>query len=268
MTDPWGSPSGYPASAGQPFQPFSGTTSPGGYNPATYGAAPPGYEQVAPDAYGGSPNAYGASSGKPVADFSWRRLWPLVSLTVAGCGIALALVPPPAGWVGVVAGVFGIIAAVIGWIRRETARNESALPTALGAGLSVLAIVVAVVMSFVYGEPAVAGPATANSQAEAKVDIGEFEIIPSKSRDGIGDTRLKVSVSNVGSRPTQFSVVIGAFEGSTNNQIWWDRDVVVLAAGATQQIQMFKGLRGDDGLAETIKGADFRIIGIEGIQGR
>ncbi|MGA5544246.1 hypothetical protein ACPCIR_20510 [Mycobacterium sp. NPDC051198] len=188
-------------------------------------------------------------------------MWPLVSLMVGACGIALAFAPPPAGWVGAVAGVFGIIAAVIGWLRRERVRDESVLPVALGAGFSVVAIMIVIVMGFVvYG-----GPETVSANGSGlDVEIGDYEFTApddDTGSDRVSSNRLKVKVTSRASTAGQFTLSIGAYEGNSDNQIQADRDVFVLVPGASQEVQMFTGPASEE-RAEKLKGAEFRVIGV------
>ncbi|MEV0674360.1 hypothetical protein [Mycobacterium sp. NPDC050441] len=159
------------------------------------------------------------------------------------------------------AGIFGIVAAVIGWLRRERVRDESALPVALGGGLSVLAIVAAIVMSFVYGGPEGAS-ATSNG---LDVEIGTYEFDFTPAADGYADrvtnNRLKVKVTSKSAVAGQFTLSIGAYEGESDNQIQADRTVMDMVPGASQDIEMFTGPVSQE-RAEKLKGANFRVIGV------
>lgn len=264
MTDPWGNSPGYPPASGPAGRPFPAS---GGYPPAGHGGPPPPTYGPGPQhvvgGYGAPPTGYGSPPGVT----SGRQIWPLVSVVVAVCGTALAFAPPPAGWVGVAAGVFGVVAAIIGWLRRDRAHERSALPVAAGAGLSVVAIVAAVVMSFVYGSPETVGSAgsSTNAGGQLKVEIGSYDYTMgshcSSCDEQVAESGLTVTLTNEGSTAEQFALAIGAYEGDSNKQIQADREVVVLAGGATQEVEMFGTIVSRE-RAEELKGADFRVIGV------
>ncbi|MGV0782806.1 hypothetical protein [Mycolicibacterium sp. XJ775] len=266
--DPWGTPPDYPPSAGgfggQQFPPTPGAPNSGG-GPSWGYAAPPsmyggGAPQLTPD-YGVPMAGYGAAPRARSAGTGWRRRWPLVSLVVGACGIGLAFAPPPAGWVGAVAGVFGIIAAAIGWLRRERVHDESVLPSVLGGGLSAIAIAIAIGMGFVYGGSEVVSAAGDGLD----VEIGNYEFEFQPASDGYADrvvnNRLKVKVTSRSATGGQFSLSIGAYEGDSNNQIQADRTVLHLVPGASQDIEMFTGPVSKE-RADELKGANFRVIDV------
>jgi hypothetical protein len=180
---------------------------------------------------------------------------------VGACGIGLAFAPPPAGWVGAVAGVFGIIAAAIGWLRRERVHDESVLPSVLGGGLSAIAIAIAIGMGFVYGGSEVVSAAGDGLD----VEIGNYEFEFQPASDGYADrvvnNRLKVKVTSRSATGGQFSLSIGAYEGDSNNQIQADRTVLHLVPGASQDIEMFTGPVSKE-RADELKGANFRVIDV------
>ena len=194
-------------------------------------------------------------------------LWPTVSVIVAACGVALAFAPPPAGWVGGAAGVLGLAAAIVGWLRQTP--DRSLTPVLPGIGLSIVAVVAVVAMSFVYGGTDTSalsaksdtGTTVDGSRVDSRtaavlrddlsVKIGSFE-------SGVG---LKITVTNKRGRAALLALAVGAFEGDSNNQIEGSSALFHLAGGATQEMTMFERPHNGKDVAARLPGATFRVTG-------
>lgn len=197
--------------------------------------------------------------------------WSVVSVILGLCGVVVALTPRPGGWVGAVAGIFGLVALLIGWLPRRRIPDGSATTAIAGIVVSILAIGVTVVMGFVYQGHQAGGTATAAMGVNAttadvlrndlSVEIGEFKYSETGTLPTYG---LTVTVTNKRDLPATFHLAIAGFEGDSSTQIAGSSDLITLAGRASEQIIMFLPGRVLEEQAKRLNaGATFRVIGAE-----
>jgi hypothetical protein len=228
----------------------------GGYGPPVLGAPPAQADRPGPKACPADP---------------FFHTWSVVSVILGVCGVLVALTPRPAGWVGAVAGIFGVVAVLIAWLPRRRIPDGSATTAVAGIVVSILAIGVTAGMGFVYrdhrgGETATAATGVNATTADVLrndlgVEIGSFSYNETTTLPSYG---LTVTVTNKRDLPATFHLAIAGFEGDGSTQIAGSSDLVTLAGGASEEIIMFLPGRVSVEQAKRLKdGATFRVIGAE-----
>ncbi|OBC03232.1 hypothetical protein A5784_15125 [Mycobacterium sp. 852013-50091_SCH5140682] len=264
MTDqnrPWG------AFDGQHTPRYPNVPQAPGYSPPPQYAAPAG--GYGPPLLGAPQTDRRSSKAGPTDPFF--RTWSVVSVILGVCGVLVALSPRPAGWVGAVAGIFGVAAVLIGWLPRRRIPDGSATTAIAGIVVSIFAIGVTAGMGFVYrdhrgGETATAAPGVNATTAEVlrddlDVKVGSFTYTETNPLPSYG---LEVTVANKRDLPATFHLAIAGFEGDSSTQIAGSSTIVALAGRASEQIIMFLPGRVPDEQAKRLNaGATFRVIGAE-----
>lgn len=167
--------------------------------------------------------------------------WPAVSLVVGSVGLLLAFIPHHVGLIGLAAGGFGVGAGTIAVLLRGQRR---AVLAASGIGVSVLAVVMAAIISVGYADvvdgvrPSAADDTNSTRTVlsqELGVQIGTFEYTPASGRYSQPETRLMVTLTNKLNVARQFFLTIAGVENE-HIQIDTFQVDVTLDANATRQV--------------------------------
>ncbi|MEZ0364758.1 hypothetical protein ACAG26_13780 [Mycobacterium sp. pUA109] len=206
------------------------------------------------------------TAGMPTA----APVWPAVSLAVGSVGLVLAFVPHQVGLIGAAAGGFGVAAGTAGVLLRGHRRPASAVS---GITVSVLAVVSAAIMTFVYadlgGRAARSTTDTTSTQTvlhhELGVQIGTFSYQPSPKGNIVAATtsvpggKLMVTLTNKLAVPRTFYVTIAGFasKGVQINSFTVD---ATLDGGATRQVNAADRMTASEKTAERLTTATFTVL--------
>ncbi|OHV06051.1 hypothetical protein [Mycobacterium talmoniae] len=197
-------------------------------------------------------------------------MWPAVSLAVGSVGLLLAGVPHYVGLIGAAAGGFGVAAGMVGVLLRGHRRPALAVS---GITVSVLAVLSAGVMTFVYADLGErAGRSTTDTTStqtvlrhELGVQIGTFSYQPSPKSTIVAATtsvpggKLMVTLTNKLAVPRAFYVTIAAFENKGVQITSFTVDAT-LDADATRQVNAADRMTASEKTAERLTTATFTVL--------